>query len=220
MKLEEAVKRVHDFKSGSLTDRLSKLESIFQGLGAKQTKNLCDTNKLDSNLLSASFELKKLTAQIDVIIHSIGILLTLPNILHHDEIIETLSLGAGNTGKDFDLLTNRRIAEFKFIQWQGGSESIRQNSIFKDFFYLAEEDTLKSRYLYLLETERPFRFFNGKRKLSSVLSRNVRLGNEFSEKYGDRFSIVKEYFEYRCSLVEIVDLRDLVPDLSEILLNF
>jgi hypothetical protein len=37
------------------------------------------------------------------VIHAVGILTALPHILEHDERIETLSLGAGNTGRQFDL---------------------------------------------------------------------------------------------------------------------
>ena len=43
------------------------------------------------------------------------------------------------TGRSFDLETSYRVAvaELKFIRWQGGPESIRQNQLFKDFYLLA-----------------------------------------------------------------------------------
>ena len=41
-----------------------------------------------------------------------------------------------------DLETNHRVAEFNFSHWQGGADTIRQNSLFKDFFQLAEYQTL------------------------------------------------------------------------------
>ncbi|WP_283814259.1 hypothetical protein [Bradyrhizobium aeschynomenes] len=44
-------------------------------------------------------------------------MLCLPHILEEGEIVDYVSLGAGNTGRPFDLETNRRIAEFKFIHW-------------------------------------------------------------------------------------------------------
>ena len=84
---------------------------------------------------------------------------------------------------------------------------------------MAEHDTSKSRYLYLLETERPLRFFTGRRILTSVLSRNQRLRDNFRDKYGDRFKVVQEYFEFRRSMVEIVDLRSTVAGLADILLK-
>jgi hypothetical protein len=32
-------------------------------------------------------------------------------------------IGAGYTGREFDLETNYRVAEFKFIHWRGGPEA-------------------------------------------------------------------------------------------------
>jgi hypothetical protein len=77
---------------------------------------------------------------VNVAIHALGILLALPEILEVlevGEVVEELSLGAGNTGRAFDLVTNVRVAEFKFIKWRGGAEAIRQNGLFVDVFHLA-----------------------------------------------------------------------------------
>lgn len=65
------------------------------------------------------------------------------------EQIESLSLGAGNTGRSHDLEPDRRIAEFEFIEWRGGAESIRQNSLFVDLFNLASSDIDKRKVLYV-----------------------------------------------------------------------
>ena len=217
MKLEEAARKVHDFEDGSLTNKLSNLELRFQGLGANQAKELCAANKLDANLLSASFELKKLAGQINVVIHAAGISASLPSILEEGEKIEYLSLGAGNTGKQFDLETTHRIAEFKFINWKGGPESIRQNSLFKDFFGLAEEETEKKKYLYVLGLEKPLKFFTGKRKLSSIMSKNIALQNKFTSLYASKLSVVNEYYKLRENDVKIVDIAPLLPELTEII---
>ena len=48
---------------------------------------------------------------------------------------------------------------------------------------------------------------------------NARLREDFRSKFEERFTVVREYFEYRRSMVEIIDLRDIVPGLSNILLN-
>ena len=79
------------------------------------------------------------------------------------EIIESVSLGAGNTGRQFDLETNLRIAEYKFIDWRGDSESIRQNGVFKDFFSMAEYETSKTKHLYVVGITHPIRFLTGGR---------------------------------------------------------
>jgi hypothetical protein len=147
-----------------------------------------------------------------VLIHTLRILLCLPHILRPGEIIEYVSLGAGNTGRAFDLETNQRIAEFKFIRWQGGPESIRQNSLFKDFFEMAEHETPKEKYLYVLGTEHGEKFFNGRRALSSVL-RTATLRNRFSKQFGNQYQTVRDYYLPRKGRVVIQDVSPFVPEL-------
>lgn len=123
-------------------------------------------------LLQAALGVKRMAGQINVIVHAVGILVSLPYVLEPGERIESLSLGAGNTGRLHDLETHRQIAEFKFIEWRGGPESIRQNSLFVDLFNLVSANTSKRRVLYVIGKETPLRFLRNRRALSSVLSRN------------------------------------------------
>jgi hypothetical protein len=115
-------------------------------------------------------------------------------------------LGAGNTGRKFDLETNLRVAEYKFIDWQGGPETIRQNAIFKDFFELAEHDTKKKKFLYVVGTEHPLKFFNSGRKIASVLSRNPKALSQISEKYGQQVKTVRDYYELKKNEVTVCDI--------------
>ena len=216
--LIEAARNIQTFESGSLTDRLSALQNSFQGKGKADSESLCSSLNINPSLLDSALVLKKVAGQINVVVHSIGILVSLPCILEEDEIIESLSLGAGNTGRPFDLETDRRLAEFKFIQWRGGSESIRQNSLFKDFYWLAEydKDTTKDRYLYVVGLEHPEKFLTGGRALGSVMSRNNKLLTDFQRRYEGRFSKVCEYYEYRKSRVQLVDIMKAAPPLADI----
>jgi hypothetical protein len=50
----------------------------------------------------AAAKMKRLAGQINVINHSLGILLCLPHILEVGEQVEKVSLGAGNTGREFE----------------------------------------------------------------------------------------------------------------------
>jgi hypothetical protein len=143
-------------------------------------------------------------------VHAVGILISLPHILESEERIQYLSLAAGNTGRPFDLETDQRIAEFKSIDWKGGPESIRQNSLFKDFFDLAEYDTQKKRFLYVVGLEHPMKFFNGGRACSSVMSKNRPLWERYSLKYA-KFVRVQAFYEHKKGAVNIVDLASIVP---------
>lgn len=207
----DAARRLQEFEGNSLTDRLSDLEASFAHAEGSGCASLCASLGVDPAVLDSALTIKRLAGQIDVVVHAVGILVSLPHILEPDEVVSYLSLGAGNTGRDFDLETDRRIAEFKFIHWRGGAESIRQNQLFKDFFLLAEADTHKERYLYVLGLEHPLRFLEGRRALSSVLSRNARIAAEFYRKYPDRFSVVSEYYQHRRQRVNLVDLDSIVP---------
>lgn len=209
--LAESIKKLQDFEQGSLKVRLAKLEAESNSMNQYNVKSLASNNKIDDTLLHLAITLKKAVGQINADIHAIGIVLLLPQILQRGEVIESLSLGAGNTGKKFDLETNLSIAEFKFIHWKGGAEAIRQNSLFKDFFCLAEADTNKRRCLYVLGLEYPLKFLNGDRAINSVLSRNNKLLNDFKKRYGTQFSKVFEYYSYRKRLVEIIDINRIMP---------
>jgi hypothetical protein len=212
--LVKSAKKIQDFEHGDLTKRIANLEAEFEGTKQNKIQSLCSINKIDDMLINSAIALKTVMGQIDVVIHVVGIALLLPKILQREEVIESISLGAGNTGKKFDLETNLRIAEFKFIHWRGGAESIRQNSLFKDFFYLAEENSDKKRYLYVLGTEYPLKFLNSNRTISSILSRNVRLSNIFKNRYHGQFSKVSDYYHYRKHLIAIIDINKVMPSLA------
>jgi len=97
-----------------------------------------------------------------------------------------------------------------FINWQGGPESIRQNSIFIDLFNLAEHVTNKKKYLYVVNKTIPLKFFNGGRALKSVLSKNKTTHDAFYNKYGNKYSRVFEYYNNVKGKVDIVDIGDIV----------
>jgi hypothetical protein len=165
-------------------------------------------------VLKAACIVKKIAGQINVVIHATGIALSLQSILQDGEKIESLSLGAGNTGKFFDLETDSQVAEFKFIDWQGGAETIRQNALFKGFYQLAEYKTSKRKCLYVVNDKHPVKFFNGGRAIASVFSRFPALLTDIRERYQDRFLTVRDYYTYRKSEVSIVALNQIIPALG------
>jgi len=215
--LSKAASIIQRFERSSLTERISGIESTLK----EHDKNTCGltlpTLAVDFSLLNAALVFKRAASQVHVLIHAAGILLSLPHILRDGEVIETLSLGAGNTGRSFDLETNFRVAEFKFIDWKGGSESIRQNSLFKDFYLLAEHESHKERYLYVTGTQHPLNFFNSGRAIKSVMSRNNKVWSEFQAQYGSWFTKVCEYYEYRKDRIKLIDITTVVPGLADIL---
>lgn len=210
--LIKASELLNSFRSGSLKTAVSRIETKLVGLTHADATPQLGRLGVSMELLLAALLIKKHSNQIAEIIHTIGILLVLPSILETDEHVESLSLAAGNTGKGFDLETNKRIAEFTFIQWQGGSESIRQNKVFKDFFFLAEHVTTKRRELYVAGLDHPTKFFNSGRAIVQIAKNNRKLG-ESAFRLPPEVRTVRDYYLPRRHLVAIRDLSDFIPAL-------
>lgn len=212
--LASAVRALQEFaRPGELTARISDLEWALSGRERSAALETLARERVSEEMLAGAIEIKRVAGEVNVAIHALGILLALPHVLQPGERIESLSLGAGNTGRPFDLETDRQVAEFKFIAWRGGAESIRQNSLFIDIFRLAMADTDRRRVVYLTGLEHPLRFLRGRRALGSVLSKNASAASRFREGYGDRYAVVSDYWRDASASVELVDLLPLVPAL-------
>jgi hypothetical protein len=214
MDLRDAITLVEGFRAGvALRERLSNIEDLLQGANALECHDQNHAVGVTAQVLAAANALKIATAQLHEVIHALGILLCLPHVLEAHETVQALSLGAGNTGKPYDLETNARIAEFTFIRWRGGAETIRQNKVFKDFFMLAEAKSAKRKVLYLVDEERPKRFlYTSRRKLDSVL-KDHSVREEFYASAGRQFETVHEYVATRRGDVEIRDVSAWLPEL-------
>ena len=206
MSIDKDIKAIEDFQSNSLTKSLANIENEIIGYDSSRSHDLCDEHNIDNGFMNSALSIKNIAGQINVIIHAAGILNSLPAILEKGETVESVSLGAGNTGKKFDLETNIRIAEFKFIDWKGGAESIRQNGIFKDFYELAEYKTGKKKILYVVGTTYPLKFFNGGRALTSVLSKQPRILEEINTNYKNKLKVVRDYYVLHKNNVDVCDI--------------
>lgn len=207
MTIEQALRALEDFQGESLTKSLAAIERRIVGTKSESATEFCASHAIDDGFMESALAVKRVASQINVIIHAAGILQSLGGILEKGEFVESASLGAGNTGRHFDLETNHRIAEYKFIDWQGGPETIRQNSIFKDFFELAEYETSKRKYLYVVGIEYPLKFLTSGRALSSVLSRHPDILARIKEKYGESVAKVRDYYELKKDMVRVCDVR-------------
>jgi hypothetical protein len=209
--LFDAFERISRFYTGhELTNKIAQIESNLKHKEKPYIDKFIINEGLDSSMLQSAIKIKQVAGQINVIIHSVGILNALPIILEDDEKIEYLSLGAGNTGKSFDLETNKRIAEFKFASWKG-ADTIRQNNTFIDFFNITEYETSKRKCLYVLSKNQVISFLSNNRALHSVLSKNKSVYDRFNAIYQGRYRTVSEYYNDKRHLVEIVDLLELMP---------
>jgi hypothetical protein len=194
MSIGNAIEQVQAFKGARLAGTIHLLEQRLSGKNPAEIRQVNKSSIVDLELLLAAAAVKRASAQIDVVIHAAGILHALPFLLDEDEVVESLSIGAANADSDFDLVTDRRLAEFKFIHWQPKGNAVRNKTLFQDFYRLARAETTKDKYLYLLQTDLPLRFLTGSRNILKVLDRNRRLADDFEQRFGDRFQTVGAFY--------------------------
>lgn len=206
----DALDRVARFRGDNLAGAVGRLEESVAGHDREKLGVLLGLELVTMDLLRGAVLVKRAASQIDNIVHAVGMLLCLPEILGEAEVIEEVSLAAGNTGKPFDLVTNRRVAEFTFIDWKGGSESIRKQKLFKDFYQLAEAATTKERWLYFLGDEHAPKVFESRTSCKDMLQKYAPLRDAFLQRY-DTGLTVREYCRARQGVVQLMPLEKVAP---------
>jgi len=158
---------------------------MYTGLEKSQITGRLQTASINQELLEAVRTVKRTASQIDVVIHAIGILVLLPSILGDGEKVESLSLGAGSSEtKRFDVETDRRVAEFTFIDWRG-NDNTRLQKIFKDFYRLAELQSSKIKELWLTDDSFALKYLRGGSSVRSATHKHRDVWERFQSKYPD-----------------------------------
>jgi hypothetical protein len=127
----------------------STLEAAGIGLKPRQIEKLLAHEDVGADLVAAAGTIKALAGQVNTLMHAAGILVSLPYILEPGEVVESLSLGAGDTGRDHDLVTDRQIAEFKFIDWRPSRNTLRGFAVHADACFLTTPAGHRHRALTL-----------------------------------------------------------------------
>ena len=119
------------FEQRALTARVAHLERSIEGADAPAVASILATGGVDAALLDAAITLKQAAGQVNVLIHAVGILLALPNLLGPGETVQLVSLGAVTPGRSTGDEPSSRRVQVRPVA--GGAETIRQNAVFKDF---------------------------------------------------------------------------------------
>jgi hypothetical protein len=206
--LGDAFDSLKAYLGSALTLRISALENNFRGACDRSVEGLLKNQQLTRRLFDQALLIKREIGQLHVVIHALGVLLSLPAVLEKGEVIDRLSLGAGNApDRRYDLETNIRIAEFTFIDWKG-RDSARQDKLFKDFFLLAQAETSKRRCLYVNSKSHAIKCLEGERACKSLLGRNANIGRRFAATYPATMRAC-DYFRQKGSVVDIIELHTL-----------
>lgn len=179
MKTVIALKNIQEFKGNNLKQKLNQLKSSI--VSGKPIPDLTDIYK-------SALEIKKLSAQIDEIVHAAGIIQCLPKILKNGETVSDLSLASGADGEGIDLVTNKRIAEFKFARWQDSkANGMRKRQVFADLVNLYLHPTTKAKELYVFSAEKIKAFFSSKKATwKNVLSKSGGLDIKLEKNLDDK----------------------------------
>lgn len=213
--LMQAVARIQQFSKGSLAAPIGDLERRLLTKTRQDVPTILSQANVNPDLLASALVLKQAARQVNELVHATAIALALPHILADGEMIEETSLAADASGKQFDLVTDRRIAEFKFNVWQGKGERPRQKMLFKDFYNLSESDSGKKKYLYVINADIPLRFLRGKSKIDNVLKDSALLA-VFRSRYPTTFNQVGQYYECMKDRVVIMDIGLILPALLQL----
>jgi len=198
-----------------LGKRIAIIEKSLYNARGDEVLDCLNEHDITSAAFSEKLFVKESSAQVDTYIHAYGILLALSKIqFDPDERILELSLGAGVGKKPFDVMTTKRLAEFKFAKWTRSRNAIRQNNIFLNFLELAiYPDSSKTKYLYCFSADAVIKFLScSGRNLKSVLSRNTM--HKKYEDIQDKYDTVKDFYArykgYYKTDVKIVELSRLL----------
>lgn len=201
-KLAAYVEKISTFSGKSLASRISELEWAFAGLDKTTIPEKLRASLIDGDVLEAARSIKKAAAQIDVVLHALGILLLLPEILDDGERVESLSLGAGTSElRRFDLETNKRIAEFTFIDWQG-NDNTRLQKVFKDFYRLAEFETVKRKELWLSDDSYVLKYLRSNSSVRSATHKHRDVWEDFIARYPN-IERISDYYRLRAATVRL-----------------
>lgn len=208
MKSNKALRIIADFKGDDLKLKLKEVKTNLIGKG----KN--DINE-PTELFEAALVVKQISAQIDEMVHASGIIKCLPLILQEDEIIESLSLASGAEGDGIDLVTNIRIAEFKFAKWQvGKGNGMRKRQVFGDLVQLYLNPSVKKKELYVLSYPMVIKYVQSKKAMwKNALSKSGELDAKL-ENYLKKNNIDARLLNeiYILSNVEVIDIATIISE--------
>ena len=78
----------------TIRSRIGRLEEAVEGLCATDAHAVAERAGASSRLLTGALLVKRLSGQVNVVIHAVGILQALPFVLDPDEMVIAVSLGA------------------------------------------------------------------------------------------------------------------------------
>lgn len=212
MDLVAAVLKLDDFlRVAPLTVTIGQLESELESADREGAAQAAAAAGITAELLTAAVTVRARLGRINDLIHAAGIALALPRMLDDCERITSKpSLAAGNDSRrPYDLLTDRRAAEFKFAQWKG-ADAMRKRQTFKDLVLLAASDAPRAELLVIgSEPEQFLRTCTSTAAWGLDRAKAARI--LFESRFGPLDTTIAQFTATHAAHVAITDIRTLLP---------
>ncbi|HEX8105749.1 MAG TPA: hypothetical protein VF533_24250 [Solirubrobacteraceae bacterium] len=196
---------------GGLGKRIAALETDLAGQSGETAAGVVASHGLTAATFAASLLVREELGKLSDLIHATGIALALPHLLEAGEVLKTPSLAAGNDpGRQYDVETNVRAAEFKFARWTNGGNGGREKDLFKDLVLLTQAPMPLRAEIYV-RGPRPARFLAGRASARKQLKRSQAVLAVFDAQVSDPEVTVAAYVAAYAERVRVIDLEEAVP---------
>ncbi len=203
-----------------INEKINKLTSLVEKNGDVESQISEQVGPVEL-LFEKALEVKSIYARIHDLIHAYGMAITVQKIMNDGEKIVRTSLGPDNSKSEYDLVTDQRICEFKFSQWDDKSNDARKRQVAKDFVNLVladEEEDLRERKRQLVffrktDAEKAKKFLQGEASIVKNINSNLKDKFEsFLKKKKKKFEKMHQLYDAYCSetsdsTIEIISIE-------------
>jgi hypothetical protein len=206
---------------GWVTGLVGELESELEGADADTAMAAALDAGVTPRLLSEALMVRRHLGRLNDLIHATAITLALPRILEQGEsVVSRPSLEtSSDRGNGFDLVTDRRVANFQVGVWTG-KDAIRKRMVFQDLVHLAAQHSGRRAELYVAG-QAPLEFL---RESRSPVSWALNFGPAptrqlFVERFGDTNLPIQVFTRVAAAHVRIIDLTEVLPQVQTAVLS-
>jgi hypothetical protein len=197
------------------------LESVLEGADADTALAAAADAGVTPRLLSEALTVRRHLGRLNDLIHATAIALALPRILEEGEsVVSRPALETtGDRANGFDLVTDRRVADFQVGVWTG-KDAIRKRMVFQDLVHLAAQHSGRRAELYVAG-QAPLEFL---RESRSPVSWALNFGPAptrqlFVERFGDTNLPIQVFTRVAAEHVRIIDLTEVLPQVQTAVLS-
>lgn len=206
---------------GWVSGLVGELESELEGANADTALAAAADAGVTPRLLSEALTVRRHLGRLNDLIHATAIALALPRILEEGEsVVSRPALETtGDRANGFDLVTDRRVADFQVGVWTG-KDAIRKRMVFQDLVHLAAQHSGRRAELYVAG-HAPLEFL---RESRSPVSWALNFGPAptrqlFVERFGDTNLPIQVFTRVAAAHVRIIDLTEVLPQVQTAVLS-